>query len=162
VTNWEISAAGFTVSQAHDGRDVSAAFAELALPVLPARASGSNESPLELSLAGRYDDYDDVGSTFNPRFGMTWTPFAWVKVRGTWGTSFRAPPFYVSDPDIRTPLAVVVPLADPTNPPSNRTQALLLTGVVPNLHEETAEVWTAGLDLTPLDDLRISFTYFDI
>jgi outer membrane receptor protein involved in Fe transport len=141
-------------------RNVSSAFAELALPLLGASAP-SARSALELSLAGRLDDYDDFGSTFNPKVGVKWQPFGALGVRGTWGTSFRAPPFYLSNSDIRPSDLSVSTVADPTSP-TNRTVVLGRFGVMPGLKEETAEVWTAGFDLTPLRDLSISLTYFDI
>ena len=161
VTNWEISTPGLNVSRAHNSRNVSAAFAELAFPLLAPHASGPDVPKLELSVAGRYDDYDDVGSTFNPRVGLSWLPFTALRVRGTWGTSFRAPPFYLSDEDIRLPAVSTTTLADPASP-TGRTQALLTRGVSPDLTEETAEVWTAGLEITPINDLSVSLTYFDI
>lgn len=45
----------------------------------------------ELSLAGRYDDYSDFGSTTNPKVGARWQPVDDVTLRGSWGTGFRAP-----------------------------------------------------------------------
>ena len=42
------------------------------------------------ALAARYDDYSDFGSSTNPKFGLNWSPTDWFKVRGSYGTSFRA------------------------------------------------------------------------
>jgi iron complex outermembrane receptor protein len=39
---------------------------------------------------------------------------------------------------------------------------LTRSGIVPDLQEETAEVWTAGLDIAQLAGLSLSLTYFDI
>jgi iron complex outermembrane recepter protein len=142
-------------------RNVSSAFAELAIPLLGGDTA-SGASRLELSLAGRFDDYDDFGSTFNPKAGLKWQPFDALRVRGTWGTSFRAPPFYLSNGDIRPTDLSVSTLNDPAAPPPGRTRVLTRSGVIPGLKEETAEVWTAGLDITPFADLSVSLTYFDI
>ncbi len=46
---------------------------------------------LTLSASGRYDDYSDVGSTFNPKVGLTWKPVDGVSIRGNYGESFNAP-----------------------------------------------------------------------
>src|SRR5690606_32851239 len=46
---------------------------------------------LELQLAGRYDDYSDFGSTFNPKLAMRYTMTDDVTVRASWAQGFRAP-----------------------------------------------------------------------
>ena len=49
---------------------------------------------LELSLAGRYDYYNDeteVGGAFSPQVGLMYHPVEDVLIRGSWGKSFRAP-----------------------------------------------------------------------
>jgi outer membrane receptor protein involved in Fe transport len=63
-------------------RDVTAAYAELVVPVLTA---------LELQLAGRYDDYSDFGGTFNPKLGIRWQPSDNLLLRASGGTGFKAP-----------------------------------------------------------------------
>ena len=63
-------------------RNVYALFAEAAFPVL---------KTLELNAAVRYDDYQDVGSSTNPKVGVRWQPVREVLVRGSAGTGFRAP-----------------------------------------------------------------------
>ena len=65
-------------------RTIGSAFVEFVLPVL---------SSLEAQLALRYDDYDDFGSTTNPKIGLGWRPWDEFLVRATWGTSFRPPTF---------------------------------------------------------------------
>ena len=46
--------------------------------------------------------------------------------------------------------------------PSGTTQIIALLGADPDMHEETADVWTAGFDLSALAGLSLSFTYFNI
>jgi iron complex outermembrane receptor protein len=46
-------------------RNISAIFTELSIPVV---------KNLELSLAARYDHYNDVGGSFNPKVGVRWQP----------------------------------------------------------------------------------------
>ena len=58
----------FSVSgQSQSGRSTSAVFAELALPIVGEHQALTGLHNLRVSLAGRYDDYDDFGSTFNPK-----------------------------------------------------------------------------------------------
>ncbi|MBY6186647.1 TonB-dependent receptor [Marinobacter hydrocarbonoclasticus] len=72
-------------------RDRYAAALEFLVPLL-SNAPGAQR--LELSLAGRYDYYDDdteVGGAFSPQVGLMYNPVENVLVRGSWGESFRAP-----------------------------------------------------------------------
>ncbi len=64
------------------GRDIESAFAEFS--VNPLRS-------LELSIASRYDHYSDMGSTFNPKFGLSYRPSTHVLLRSSVGSGFRAP-----------------------------------------------------------------------
>ena len=66
-------------------RKTGAAFVELNVPL----AKG-----LDLTLAGRYDRYSDVGSTFNPKIGIRWQPSKDFLVRGSANSGFRAPTLY--------------------------------------------------------------------
>ncbi len=63
-------------------RDNWAAFIELSIPIL---------KNLELSLAGRYDDYSDSGNSTNPKVAVRWAPIESLALRASWGTGFRAP-----------------------------------------------------------------------
>lgn len=46
---------------------------------------------LNLTLAGRYDDYNDFGSKFSPHVGLEFRPINSLLIRGAWGKGFRAP-----------------------------------------------------------------------
>jgi outer membrane receptor protein involved in Fe transport len=143
------------------GREIAAAFIELAAPIL-AGQPGSNVNRLDLSLAGRYDRYSDAGTTFNPKVGLSWWPLSILKLRGTWGTSFRAPPFFWSNPDMIGDLF----LSDVDDPqsPTGSTRALVMAGPRPDLQPETANAWTVGMDVTlpAAPRFSLSLTYFDI
>jgi len=143
------------------GRNVTAGFFELAAPILGARA-GSTVDLLDVSLAGRYDSYSDVGSTFNPKVGLSWRPLRDIAVRGTWGTSFRAPPFFWSNPD-QIGDGRIEDVVDPKSP-TGHSRALELFGPLKDLQPETAHAWTVGVDLAPpaAQNFTLSLTYFDI
>jgi iron complex outermembrane recepter protein len=155
--------AGINISENPEnrGRLVRSGFFELAVPVVGPH-EGSTADRLDLSLAGRYDSYSDAGSTFNPRVGFSWRPLPLIKVRGNWGTSFRAPPFFWSNRD-QVGDAAIADVIDPRSP-TGSTRALLIVGPLPDLKPETARGWTAGVDLTPraIPNLSLSLTYFDI
>ena len=63
-------------------RNVTSAFAEMNLPLLKG---------LEGDVAVRYDKYEKVGSTTNPKASLRWQPLEQVLVRASVGTGFRAP-----------------------------------------------------------------------
>ena len=143
------------------GREIAAAFFEVAAPILAGR-QGSNVNRLDLSLAGRYDSYSDAGTTFNPKVGLSWWPLGILKLRGTWGTSFRAPPFFWSNPDMIGDL-FFSDVDDPQSP-TGSTRALVMAGPMPDLQPETANSWTVGMDVTlpAAPSFSLSLTYFDI
>src|SRR5262249_37535132 len=62
---------------------------------------------LEVSVAGRYTNFDDTssislgrdfGGGFDPKIGALWEIFPSLALRGTYGTSFRAPNLTELDP----------------------------------------------------------------
>jgi outer membrane receptor protein involved in Fe transport len=142
-------------------RTDDAGFFELAVPLAGPR-QGFTADRLDLSLAGRYDSYSDVGRTFNPKVGITWRPSESFKLRGNWGTSFLAPPFFYSNPD-QIGDSEIRDIVDP-RASSGHSRALLLYGPQRNLEPETAHSWNAGMDLTPpsISNFSLSLTYFDI
>jgi len=69
--------------------DLNEGYLELAVPLL---RDLPGAQALELSLATRYSDYSNFGSTTNSKAGFKWQPFADLIVRGNWAEGFRAPP----------------------------------------------------------------------
>lgn len=85
-----VPARGFEV-RAMGSRQVTAAFAELYVPLVGEHQGVSWAKRVDLSLAARYDDYSDFGSTTNPKIGLVWTPVEGLDLRAAYSTSFRAP-----------------------------------------------------------------------
>jgi iron complex outermembrane recepter protein len=151
-------------------RNVSAGFLELRIPVLGKR-SETSPSTLEVDVADRYERYSDFGSTNNPKVGLSWIPIRGLTLRGSYGTSFRAPA--LDDLD-GTPTEVVsLPLADPVGGGSsckpfsasnNCTNTLLVFGGNGALNPEKAKTWTTGLTFQPseLPALKLNGTYYSI
>ncbi|KAK0341241.1 hypothetical protein LTR94_027205, partial [Friedmanniomyces endolithicus] len=110
---------------------------------------------LEVSAAARFEDYDDFGSTTNPKIGVAWSPVEGVTVRTSYGTSFRAPAM--------TQLYTAPALAAITAPRADGTRILSIFryGGNPDLEPETAETWTAGVDFARPDGARFSLGVFD-
>lgn len=146
-------------------RSVNSAYAELLVPVVGAANALPGVRRLDLSAAVRNDHYSDVGSTTNPKYGLTWSPAEGVSVRGTYGTSFRAPGLVQIRPFTgggRGGL-FVQNYSDPTNNGALRV-GVALQGLNPDLKPETSTTKTLGLDwdLPLADKTRVSLTWFDI
>ncbi len=65
-------------------RDVKAAYAEISIPIFKA---------LEITAAGRVDNYTGFGTTFNPKVTAKFRPIDWLLFRGSYNTGFRVPSF---------------------------------------------------------------------
>jgi iron complex outermembrane receptor protein len=63
-------------------RRINALFGELKLPIL---------DNLEANFAIRTEDYEGIGRTTNPRVSVRWQPVDWLTLRGSAGSTFRAP-----------------------------------------------------------------------
>lgn len=138
-------------------RSLWAAFGELSVPLA---RSAAGRRVLELTVAGRYEDYDDFGDTFNPKLGLIYSPSADFRMRGTWGTSFKAPLLNDLNP-VHSQVAVS-PIFDPTV--NGNVQALFVYGGSPGLVPEEATSWTVGADWTPqsMPSLKARLTFYDI
>jgi iron complex outermembrane receptor protein len=137
-------------------RDVEALFAEARAPLVSAQNARPGIAALELSVAVRAEHYSDFGQTVDPKFGAIWAPVADLKLRATYGTSFRAP----SLQQLLSAVSITpIPL------PLGATTVLTLAqqGGNPNLKPETAVSWTAGFDYSPAwsSGSRLSLTWFD-
>lgn len=143
-------------------RDVLAAYAELFFPLLGNSNSQPGAQRLELSFAGRYEDYSDFGSSTNPKVGLLWSPTQTLELRGTYGASFRAPALFDLDVTIN-------------GSNSYLPQLFVDLGIIPfplilrlggneDLQPETATTWTAGIEWSPehLNGLSLDVTYFNI
>lgn len=144
-------------------RSIVAGYGELFVPIVGADNSTTLINRLDLSLALRAERYNDVGSTTNPKLGLTWEPLPGLRTRASYGTSFRAPPFInvVQTPNSR--FFIPIPLPDPSAA-SGESNVLVLIGNDPAIRPERARTWTLGADLRPtgLPGVTASVTYFQI
>ncbi|MEO8115489.1 MAG: TonB-dependent receptor, partial [Phenylobacterium sp.] len=134
---------------------VAAAFAEVRIPLVGPDNARPGLQSLAVSGALRAEHYSDFGQTVNPRVSVEWSPMSGVKVRGTYGQSFRAPALVeLYGGQVYSQLAV------PLNGQTVRT--LAKQGSNPGLGPETATSWTFGADFEPaaLPGLRLAATWF--
>src|SRR5690606_18959370 len=121
---------------------VNGAFAELLVPL----KNLNDRQKLELSFAARYERYSDFGDTFNPKWRVKWAPSESFRLRGSWGTSFKAPQL-VDLYDVSQNGNFVFTFQDPRSP-TGQSVVLVRQGSNPDLNEETSSTLTAGFDVS--------------
>ena len=148
-------------------RDITSVYGELFIPIVGDGNAAPGLQSLALSLSGRYDDYSDFGTTTNPKVGLNWVPVDGVLVRGSFGTSFRAPglrqvgatvgSYYLS-------AAQAVTFANDPTRGAAQVNTVYLLGGNDDLQPEEATTYSYGVDVNPtfLPDLRASLTYYNI
>lgn len=146
-------------------RTVDSAFAELFVPIVGGSMAMPGLRRLDLVAAVRADRYSDVGNTDNPKLGLNWEPVEGLTLRGSYGTSFRAPGLAQIRPFTgggRGGL-YVQNYSDPSLNGAPRV-GVALNGANPDLQPETATTRTLGLDwqLKSAPGTRLSLSWFDI
>ena len=145
-------------STLHVERTIESAFGEIRIPF-----GGTAEPGLgrfDVSLAGRYDDYEDAGSTFNPQYGLIWKPMSGFTARAAYSTAFRAPDLIGQ----ANPYSGLISTFLDPKAAGGRSPGLFLTGTKPDLMPEDATTWSVGFDVQPIAVpwLKVSLSYFDV
>ncbi|MCX7036511.1 MAG: TonB-dependent receptor [Proteobacteria bacterium] len=139
-------------------RRVDSFYGELSLPLFSAANAVTGFQKLEANIAWRSDRYDDVGGTTNPKFGLNWSPLSGLTLRGSYGTSFRAPliaEIYGNSNNL---------FQQNYQNPAGGAPILgsALSGANLDLKPETAKTWSVGADWDATDALRLSVTRFTV
>ena len=144
-------------------RDVKAAYAEISIPIL---------KMLELSLAGRIDDYSGFGTTTNPKVTAKFTPADWLLLRASYNEGFRVPTFnQIFNGTTQSPNPGNTRV-DPTTCASGVVNSAVagcaaitpdtLTGGNLNLGPETSKQYGGGVVLQPSRHFSASVDYWNI
>jgi len=151
-------------------RRVRSAYVELLVPVAGPGNARPGIERLELSLAGRLDDYSDFGTSSNPKVGLLWSPVPDLNLRSSYSTSFAPPALgYVGALDRG---AIVVPYAFMAAAygvglpdPSLNVDMMFVSGTGEDLQPEESRTFTAGVDYSisrGAHDWSFHTTYYDI
>lgn len=143
-------------------RHNSSVFAELFVPIVGADNAVKGIYSLDLSVAGRREDYSDFGTTTDPKVGLSWKPLESLTARATYGTSFRAPSLVDTSEQIHN--IFIQNLTDPTGA-GGVTRGIFHNGGRGTLQPEEATTWSFGLDWRPSDVLKgfaASATYYRV
>ncbi len=82
------------------GRQVWAVFTQLNVPLFSELNAIPGLRRADVEFSWRHDQYSDVNGTTNPKVAFNWAPIDDLTIRGTWGTSFRAPVFSEISPSL--------------------------------------------------------------
>jgi len=138
-------------------------FAELQLPL---------HETLDVQLAVRYEDFDDVGDTTVGKVAFGWRPIDLALLRGSYSTAFRAPNLitinetFTARSNTRDDWVCFYGVDQGTVPDdtfsdcdySMQRQA---TGSK-DLESEESDNWSVGIVLTPIENLMITVDYWGI
>ena len=121
----------------------------------------------EADLGVRYDNYQTIGSTTNPKLSVRWQPNPQVLVRGSTGTGFRAPSLtdlYTAQANSVTANGTRDPIRCPNpatgQPTDCNNQFPTITGGNPNLKPEKSHSNTLGFVFEPTRDISMSIDFF--
>ena len=139
-------------------RNIYAIFAELNIPIT---------RQLEANVAVRFDDYQGIGNTTNPKVSLRWQPTRQLLFRAAAGTGFRAP----SLPELYTPNYFSStgdnyddPLRCPFtgSPRDCNTQFTTQLGGNPALEPERSTSYTAGVVWEPVNWATLGLDYWNV
>ena len=144
-------------------RTVKAAYAEVLFPVF---------NMLEITAAGRVDDYSGFGSTVNPKISAKFRPADWLLFRGSYNTGFRVPSFnQIFNGVTRSPNPGNT-LVDPTTCPMGSVSTTIpgcnsitpesLNGGNLTLNPETSDQFSVGVVFQPSRRFSLSVDYWNI
>ena len=131
-------------------RDVTAVFAELAVPATKS---------LQFQLAVRHDRYSGIGNTTNPKIAFKYQPNTTFLLRGSVNTGFRAPTpqqLQLGEVTLNLTGTFTDPVRCPVDPTQcNKVSQAYRTGGNPSLKPETSEQASLGVVLQPTPSLQL-------
>ena len=148
----DIAGLGGATAPVDRSRKIASLFGELNLPLM---------KTLEGNVALRGDKYQGVGQSANYKGSLRWTPAKEVLVRGSVGSSFRAPTLS----DLWTPqtLGTSEQFNDPTGPSqATDLQVNSINGGKSDLKPEKATQSTIGIVLAPTASFTAGFDLFTV
>jgi iron complex outermembrane receptor protein len=140
------------------GYSVSEFYVELNAPLLADMAFAKH---LDLSVASRYSDYSNFGTTTNNKLGLRWQVFDDLTLRGTVADGFRAPSIgelfstfsrfdsTLIDPCSGNVTANCTTLGVPAGFTQNNPQISIITGGNQHLDPESSKSTTLGAVYSP-------------
>lgn len=145
------------VTPTESSRTTLSTFVQAYFPVVGPGNRLPGIQSFNVSVAGRYEHYSDVGAVALPQLAMSYSPWQRILFRGTWAQLSHAPDL----PDLSEASNVSTLYLLPTK--TGYTTALIWTGNNSQLKSETATSWTLGTNVMPFEarNLSLGLTYFN-
>ncbi len=144
-------------------REVTAAYAEVTLPLVGADNRRPGLYSLDVSAGFRYEDYDDFKAAQPPLFAVKLGLTPDVALRASWAEGFQPPTVSSLSAPQSTHIASGASYVDALRPgTTNPDTYIVYGGGNPDLEAETAKTWDAGVILTPraIPGLMLNASYF--
>jgi iron complex outermembrane receptor protein len=146
---------------------IYAVYSEVALPFITAANRKPLVEGLEVTLAGRFEHFSIHGQTTKPKASMVWKPTTWLKLRGSFNESFRAPNL------VQTSVTSLQRSVAATDAYRSEVTGLATDGNVnrlvfrqgnQQLKPETAQSWVAGfvIEVPKVTGLALTFDYWKL
>lgn len=157
----DYSASGTSLASLDISQSVRSAYGELSVPLVGSSNAVAGVRRLELSAAGRVDDYSSFGSSVDPQAGLMWEPVSGLRLRGSYGTSYKAPTLI--DYAFFNNQAVAFTGPDPAST-TGVSSILQVGGATADYTAQRSKNFSAGFELTPAQDpgLKITGNYYNI
>ena len=166
-----VTRSAYTLSAALDGQtfpgnniageaDVNSVYAEVGLPLT---------DRVSVQIAARQEEYNTGFSSLDPKIGVNWAATDRLTLRGSYGTSFRAPSIIhsgdITIQERRFLWAADGRVVSPGNPMRANVQLLSLQQGNPDLQPQSSENITFGGDYRfdlQGSDLSVSFDFISV
>jgi iron complex outermembrane receptor protein len=163
----QASSSGLSSSLPKSGsRNIEAVFGEVGIPLA---------KDFEVQVAGRFDNYSDVGNTFNPKVGARYQPTKEVLLRASASTGFRAPTLFektappsrndtsneYSDP-VFCPGGKIASLPGANPLRDCELQQYKLQGGNLDLKPEKSKTFSLGIVVEPIPEITLAVDYWNI
>ena len=147
----DIAGLGGASAPVDRSRKIASLFGELNMPIL---------KTLEGNIALRGDKYQGVGDTTNYKGSLRWAPIKQFVLRGSVGSSFRAPTLG----DLWTPdtIGTSEQFTDPNDPGNPNIQVNAINGGKSTLKPEKATQTTLGIVVAPSPNFTATLDWFNI
>lgn len=137
-------------------RDITSLYFETLLPVL---------DNLEVSIAGRWDDYSDYGDDFSPKISVRFQPMDNLTLRASYGEGFRAPSLDILTQKTSFSASTIsdeqtcVALGQPAD---CSVQVDSFSIANPGLESESSSQYSLGVAYEPFDWMNLTLDYYNI
>ncbi|HEX7339300.1 MAG TPA: TonB-dependent receptor [Rhodanobacteraceae bacterium] len=144
-------------------RKVHSAFVEFYIPVVSEDQDIPFVHSLKFDLADRYDHYENIGGSSNPKLSFGWALNQDVSIQGSWGKSFVAPNLAQSNPFVFSYKGFAGFIPNGTGNPDivdtipGFVNAAFVIGNRKGLKPQTATTWSLGTTITPHDVPHLKF-----